>query len=66
MHFAGVAAPADIAIKILDAGGLQVAPAVLVQAAGRDIGRDVAALLAILEVAAERAERSAGELISPP
>ena len=54
-------APADIAVEILDAGRLQIAPAILMHAAARDIDRDVAALLAVLKIAAERRERPAGK-----
>ena len=59
MQLAGVAAPTDIAVEILEIRRLQIAPAVLVHSARRDINRGITALLAVLEVAAERRERPA-------
>ena len=62
VQFAFIATPADVAVESLEVGGLQVAPAALVQSAGSDVDRRVAALLAVLEVPAVGAERSAGGL----
>jgi hypothetical protein len=62
MQLAGVTAPADIAVEILEVGRLQIAPAILMHPARRDVHSGIATLLAIFEVAAERAERSAVQL----
>ena len=59
MQLAGIATPADIAVEILQVGGLQIAPATLVRRAARDIDRGVAALLAVLEGTNVGVERSA-------
>ena len=59
---APLAAPADVAVEILQVGGLQIAPAALVQPVAGDIGRCVAGLLAVLELALDLTERAAGEI----
>ncbi len=62
MHLGAVAAPADIAVEVLDVRGLQVAPAVLMLLGGGDVGADVAHLLAVLDFADDPAERAAVEI----
>src|ERR1700761_6673710 len=59
MQFPAFAAPADVAIEVLDGGGLQIAPALLRYPARREVGRSIAALLAVLEITAVSAERTA-------
>ncbi len=59
MHLGGIAAPADVAVEVLQVGGLQVAPAALVLIARREIGRGVADLLAVLHLPLDCIERSA-------
>ena len=62
MHLAFVAAPADIAVEVLEIGGLKITPAALVQSAGGDIDRCVAALAAVLDVGPIGVERATGQL----
>ena len=62
MDFRTIAAPAEIAVKILDVGRLEIAPTRRMGAAGGEIGGRVAALHAVLQVAGGGAERPAGRL----
>ena len=59
VQFGAVAAPADIAEDILQVGRLQITPAALVQHGAGDIGRFVADLLAVLELALDLTEGAA-------
>ena len=62
VQLGALAPPADIAVDVLQIGRLQIAPAVLVQHRAGDIGRCVAGLLAVLELALDLTERAAGEV----
>ncbi len=57
---------APITVEILDVGRLQIAPAILVDHAARGIERLVAALLAVLNIALDLPERSAGNISFTP
>ena len=61
VQLGALAPPADIAVQILQVSRSQIAPAVLVQDGPRDIGRRVADLPAVLELALDLAERAAGK-----
>ena len=62
MHLTAIAAPADIAEEVDQVGGLRLAPAVLVHAVRRDIGRDIAALHTVLQLGLVLAERAAKQI----
>ena len=50
VDFPAIAPPAEIAVKITEIGGLQIAPTALVQAGRRNIGGYIVALDAVLQI----------------
>src|SRR5207253_7197835 len=59
VHLGTVAAPADIAVHLVQVGRLLVAPAALMLDRASDVGCTVAAAPTVLNVGADLAERSA-------
>jgi hypothetical protein len=62
VDLAALAAPAEVAVKVPQLGGLHVAPAALLQGAARDVGGDVPALDAVLEFSLVFCERAAEQV----
>ena len=60
MDFRGVIAYPPVTVEILNVGGLQIAPAILMDHAASHIQRLVAALHAVLNITLHGAERAAG------
>ena len=62
VHLATLAAPAEVTIEIVDFGGLQVAPAALLESVAGNVEGRVAVLVAVLELALTLAEGAAGHV----
>ena len=61
-----VVTPAEVPVKILDVGGLQIAPPAFVDLAEIDIGGDVAGLFAVFEIAVIRSKEPPETSTWPP